>query len=221
MVASADGKAVIEGTEKGLGSPTDRRLMRELRVHADVVLSGAGTLRASGTSSLLGAEDLRALRRARGKEDAPIAAVLSRSGNLPLQQAFFQRRDFEALVYLSEEAPAKHRRALQETGRPVHVVPAATAIPTMMRHMHDGLGARLLLVEGGPMILGQLFEHDFVDEYFLTLSGVIVGGGAPTPVEGSQLSTLERIVRFGLVSAVANEEAGEVYLRFRRQGART
>ena len=54
MVSSADGRAVIEGTERGLGSPTDQRLMRELRVHADVVLNGAGTLRASGTSSRTG-----------------------------------------------------------------------------------------------------------------------------------------------------------------------
>ncbi|MCZ2108808.1 MAG: hypothetical protein LC118_04470 [Dehalococcoidia bacterium] len=40
MVMSADGKVVIEGTEQGIGSRTDQRLMRELRVNADVVLNG-------------------------------------------------------------------------------------------------------------------------------------------------------------------------------------
>ena len=34
MVMSTDGKVVIEGTEQGLGSPIDQRLMRELRVSA-------------------------------------------------------------------------------------------------------------------------------------------------------------------------------------------
>ena len=89
----------------------------------------------------------------------------------------------------------------------------------MVRHMHEELGAGLLLAEGGPTILGGLFEHDLVDEYFLTLSGVIVGGGAPTPVEGAQVSTPESITRFGLVSAIPNEDDGEVYLRFRRRPA--
>ena len=53
MVMSADGHTVVEGSERGLGSPTDQRLMRELRVHFDVVLNGAATFRASGTSARL------------------------------------------------------------------------------------------------------------------------------------------------------------------------
>ena len=44
MVMSADGKVVIEGNEQGLGSATDRRLMRELRSNADVVVNGANTM---------------------------------------------------------------------------------------------------------------------------------------------------------------------------------
>lgn len=218
MVAAADGKAVIGETERGLGSATDRRLMRELRMHADIVLNGAGTLRASGTSSRVGTEKLTALRRERGKRAAPIAAVLSRSGDLPLERAFFRSRDFEAVVYLSQSAPLERRRALEATGRPVYPVPEENAAPAMVRHMHDALGARLLLAEGGPSILGQLLKYDLVDEYFLTLSGVIVGGGSPTTVEGPRVSTPDKVVRFDLVSAVANAAAGEVYVRFRRPG---
>ncbi len=217
MVMSADGKVVLGETERGLGSATDQRLMRELRVHADVVLNGAGTLRASGTSSRLGSRRLTELRRARGKSPAPIAAVLSRSAGLPLDRAFFTARDFDAVVYLSDAAPADRRRAIAATGRRVVAVPDAAAVPSMVRHMHDELGATLLLAEGGPAILGRLFEHDLVDEYFLTMSGVIVGGGAPTPVEGPRISTPESITRFGLVSAIPNPDDGEVYLRFRRR----
>jgi riboflavin biosynthesis pyrimidine reductase len=217
MVMSADGKVVLGETEQGLGSATDQRLMRELRVHADVVLNGAGTLRASGTSSRLGSRRLTALRRARGQSPAPIAAVLSRSGDLPLDRAFFTARDFEAVVYLSDAAPADRRRAIAATGRRVVTVPDAAAVPSMVRHMHDDLGAKRLLAEGGPAILGRLFAHDLVDEYFLSLSGVIVGGGAPTAVEGPRVSTPDSITRFGLVSAIPNPDDGEVYLRFRRR----
>ena len=89
MVASVDGKTVIEGSERGLGSAADRRLLRELRVHADIVLTGAGTLRASGHSPRLNDEALEALRVSRGKPRLPIAATLSRSGDLPLDNRFF------------------------------------------------------------------------------------------------------------------------------------
>ena len=83
----------IEGTEKGIGSKTDQRLMRELRVHADVVINGAGTLRASGTSSRLGDPALEQLRVDRGKPPAPIAAVLSASAlNGSVQQEIRFRR---------------------------------------------------------------------------------------------------------------------------------
>ena len=72
MVMSADGKVVVEGTEQGIGSKVDQRLMRELRVNADVVLNGANTLRASGSSSRLGDPVLEHLRiRAGGPHREP------------------------------------------------------------------------------------------------------------------------------------------------------
>src|SRR5690349_5573429 len=88
MVSSFDGRAVIERTERGLGSPADQRLMRELRFQADVVLDGAGTLRASGTSSRLDDAGLEERRVSSGKSRLPIAATISSTGDLPLDRAF-------------------------------------------------------------------------------------------------------------------------------------
>ena len=111
MVMSVDGKVVVEGTEQGIGSKIDQRLMRELRVNADVVLNGANTLRASGTSSRLGDEILEQIRTSRGKPRYPVAAVVSASGDLPLDKIFFTARDFPAVIYLSKKAPAARRKA--------------------------------------------------------------------------------------------------------------
>ncbi len=86
MVMSLDGKVVVEGTEQGIGSKVDQRLMRELRVSADIVLNGANTLRASGTSSRLGDPILEALRVSRGKPKSPVAAVLSADRRSPWQR---------------------------------------------------------------------------------------------------------------------------------------
>ncbi len=217
MVASADGKTVIEGSERGLGSPTDQRLLRELRVHADVVLNGSGTLRASGTSARLGDLVLEEIRVRRAKTRLPVAAVLTASADLPLEAAFFTARDFEAVVYASARAPAERVAAIAATGRPVVTVPAGEEVPAMLRHMRDELGARLLLLEGGPTLNGDFFRQNLVDEFFLTLGAVVVGGDrGPSSVEMPGVApTLETVQRLELLSAVPNPATSEVYLRYR------
>ena len=215
-VMSADGKSVIEGTEQGIGSAVDQRLMRELRVNADVVLNGAGTLRASGTSSRLGDEALEAIRVARGKPRTPIAAVLSRTGDLPLDRAFFTAQDFPAVVYLSASAPKVRRAAIEGTGRPVVALPEGNEFDAMLRHMRQELGAAVLLVEGGPTVYAALYALDIIDEAFVTLGPVVVGGADTlTSVAGERAFTREEAKRLELVSAHANAETDEVYVRYR------
>lgn len=218
MVMSLDGKVVVEGTEQGIGSKVDQRLMRELRVSADVVLNGANTLRASGTSSRLGDPILEALRVSRGKPKSPVAAVLSASGALPLEKLFFTARDFEAVIFLANTAPAGRRKAIEATGRPVVVLPAKTLVPAMLKHMRQEMAAEALLVEGGPTVNGELFERGLVDEFFLTLGPVVVGGrDTKTPVEMAKPFTRKTLPHFELVWAVPNPETNEVYCRYRRR----
>ncbi len=216
MVMSVDGKAVLEGSERGLGSQVDWRLMREIRVHADVVMSGAGTMRATGISPRLGVPELEAVRAARGKPGPPIGAVLSASGDLPLDRIFFTAPDFRAVVYLGAKAPADRRAAIAATGREVIDLPAEGDIAFMLRHMRHELGAGLLMVEGGPGLNAQLFEQGFVDEYFTTIGPIVVAGrDTLTPVEGYGAFTRAAAPRLHLVSSVTNEETDEVYLRYR------
>ncbi len=222
MVSSADGKVAVEGDERGLGSLTDQRLMRELRLHADIVLNGAGTLRASGSSTHLGDPELEERRVRSGRSSAPTAAVLSASGRLPLDRAFFTSSDFSAIVYLATDAPADRRLAIEATGRPVHLVPADDPLPAMLSHMSEELGVALLLVEGGPGLNGGFFDQGLIDEYFLTLGSVLVGGsGIPAAIESRRDPALERLSSLDLISAYANTETSELYLRYRVRGRKS
>ena len=218
MVMSADGKSVVEGTEAGIGSKDDQRLMRELRVHADMVLDGASTLRLSGASARLGDEALEDLRVERGKPRLGIAATLSRSGDLPLDRIFFTARDFEAVVYLAASATAERRAAIEATGRPVVTVPDDDEIPSLLQHARARLGVRLLLLEGGPGLNAQFFALGLIDEFFLTLGPVIVAGkDSLTAVEGAHGFTRATLPRLTLLHALPNTETDEVYLRYRVQ----
>jgi len=216
MVMSLDGKVVVEGTEQGIGSKVDQRLMRELRVSADAVLNGASTLRASGTSSRLGDPLLEDLRESRGKPRRPIAVVLSASGDLPLERIFFTARDFEAIVYLANSASAERRKAVQATGRPTVLLPKSTLMPRMLKHLRQELGVEVLLVEGGPTVNAQLFQLGVVDEYFVTLGPVVVAGRETlTAVEGERPFTRKTLPQMELVWAVPNGDTNEVYCRYR------
>jgi 5-amino-6-(5-phosphoribosylamino)uracil reductase len=216
MVMSVDGKTVVEGTEQGLGSKIDQRLMRELRVHADVVLNGANTLRVSGSSSRLGDPLLEQVRAARGKGGLPIAATITASADLPLDRAFFTASDFDAVVYVTRGAPAARVAALRATGRTVVLLPKRNDLAAMLRHMREELGAGLLLCEGGPTLNAGLFAIDAVDELFITIGPRIVAGrDSLTPVEGERPFSRRTMKQLELVSAVPNEATGELYCRYR------
>lgn len=216
MVMTADGRTVVGGSERGIGSAVDQRLMRELRVHFDVVMNGAGTFRASGTSARLGRDELEALRVSRGMPPAPVAAVLTRSGELPPERRFFTDDSFEAVIYLASDAPAVARARLAEMGRPVVEVPAGDAPRSVLAHMQDELGARRVLIEGGARLNGEFLRAGLIDEFFLTLAPKIAGGsGASHAVDWNGAATVEATIDMALVSAEPCTETGEVFLRYR------
>lgn len=216
MVMSADGHTTVEGSERGLGSPTDQRLMRELRVHFDVVLNGAATFRASGTSARLNRPELEQWRVERGMTPSPIAAVLTRSGELPAERRFFTDDGFEAVIYLSSAAPPGARARLEALGRPVVEVPEGDEARAAFRHMQELLGARRVLVEGGAALNGAIIQAGLCDEFFLTVAPKIVGGPEQLPaVRWTDAAGRNSLQTLALVHQHADAESGELFLRYR------
>jgi riboflavin biosynthesis pyrimidine reductase len=216
MVSSVDGHVTTGRSEEGLGSPADQRLMRELRFHADVVLDGAETLRISGASPRLGDPALEQRRVASGRPLTPVIATLTAGGQLPLDRPFFTATDFQAVVYAGDDMPPHRRRALAATGREIVDVPADNPVPAMLEHMRTRLACSLLLCEGGPTLNRLLLEAGVVDEIFLTLGPILVGGGSgPGAVGGREIFPRERMPRLHLLHAIPNDDTDELYLRYR------
>src|ERR1700737_4848540 len=82
MVATVDGRAAVNGSAVGIGTPADKHLMRELRAEADVVLHGAGTVRADPLSARVPPEMVDQ-RVQNGLSPQPLGAIVPRRGNLP------------------------------------------------------------------------------------------------------------------------------------------
>lgn len=179
MISSLDGTVALDGRSGGLGSPGDRRVFAALRAVADVVLAGAGTVRAEAYRPPRPAPAVRDARVARGLSPAPRLAVVS--GSLELSPTASWLADADAdnrpIVFTARTSPAGRRRAL-ETGADVLVagdeqVDCGTALGVL-----GGRGARVVVCEGGPVLNAALLAHGLVDELCLSLAPLLVGGGA-------------------------------------------
>jgi riboflavin biosynthesis pyrimidine reductase len=173
MVLSVDGAYAVEGRSGGLGSPGDRRVFQHLRAAADVVLVAAGTARAERYRRPRTPPELLERRRAHGLTEDPRLVVVSASLDLPADLPLFDGDGPEPLVVHPEGAVS----ANPLTG--VELRPTGAGATVDLRSALDGLardGARVVLCEGGPSLLGALHESGLIDELFVTISPWLVGG---------------------------------------------
>jgi riboflavin biosynthesis pyrimidine reductase len=208
MVASADGKATVDGKSGGLGSPTDRAIFHRLRSQADCVLAGAGTLRAERYGRLVRDPAVRAQRAAEGLAPDAVAATITRTLQLGDDLPLLADPDSTLIVFTSSDAaaPAGAARIVVERMAPSELGAAAALRRLRARH-----GIRSVLCEGGPALLGELVADGVLDELFLSVSPLLAGGAeVRTIVEGPALA---KPARLSLVWAL--EADSGLYLRYR------
>ena len=179
MVGTADGAATGANRVSGsINGPADFRVFRVLRSLADVVLVGAGTVRAERYTPLDVPAELRAARAALGRPDALELAVVTARGELPDS---LLDTDRPPLVFTTGSAPSldtlrarlgADRVIVADAGVPGAVDPRAVITALADR------GLVHVLAEGGPTLLAQLVDADLVDELCLTWSPQLVGGPA-------------------------------------------
>ncbi|GAA1837723.1 pyrimidine reductase family protein [Agromyces salentinus] len=209
FVASIDGSATLSGRSGPLGDATDRLAMQVLRTLADVVLIGAGTVRAEGYGGLAVGEADAAWRRSQGLDGQPRVAVVSSRLDLEPRHPFFAEAVRRPLVVTHASSPESRRLALAEVAD-VLVCGDDALDPRAMLGGLARAGLGQVLCEGGPHLFGSLLDADLVDEVCLTLSPTLAGGSGIRIVQGAA----EAARRMRLVHAMP---AGDlVLLRYAR-----
>jgi riboflavin biosynthesis pyrimidine reductase len=202
MVASVDGASTGPDTRSGsLSSEADRRLFHALRSVADVVLAGAGTVRAENYGA------------PRGDGRRPRLAVVSASLALDPAARFFREPDEPSIVLTTEDALAGGNAAEQLTAvADVRAVGEHSLDwPAALRLLRREYDAMILLVEGGPSLNTQLVAEDLVDEFRLTVAPLLVGGSARRVVAPGAPA---QMLPFTLDEV--DEEEGFLFLRYLR-----
>ena len=199
MIGSLDGAITVDGRSGQLGRPADRAVFSALRAVADVVLAGAGTVRAERYGPARPTPQQRADRRARGQAEVPPIAVVTRSLELDLTASLFTSdAGPRPIVLTCGAAPAERRAAVAEVAEVVIVGETTVDLPGACAALAER-GAGVVTCEGGPRLNGDLVADDLIDEWSLTLAPVLTGSDAaratvgPTPPEPREL-VLDRLL---------------------------
>jgi riboflavin-specific deaminase-like protein len=214
MIASVDGATAVDGLSGGLGGPGDRAVFLHLRSLADVILVGAGTVRAEGYGPPELPAKLREARRERGRAPLPRLAVVSRSCALDWDAPIFRRAGPRPIVVTVERAPSERRSAAARVAEVIAAGGEDVDLAAALREL-AGLGAETVLAEGGPRLNGALAAAGLVDELCLTVAPRLAGGdsarivaGPPAPGGAPPFEP-----------AFVGEEDGFLFLRYRPAGA--
>jgi riboflavin biosynthesis pyrimidine reductase len=184
MVMSADGSAAVDGKSGGLSSPGDKRVFGILRVLADVVLVGSGTVTAEQYKPARPRPALAALRK--GRPATATIAVITGSVDLDLATPLFTEAppDARTIVITSEAAPADRRAAAAKVADVIVAGDKTVDLPTALTALADrGLGR--VICEGGPHLLAQIAAGGLLDELSLTIGSILAGPGAGRILAGS------------------------------------
>ncbi len=214
LAMSLDGKiASAQSPNQLFGSTHDYEHLEELVAQADAVLFGAGTLRAGGTAMRIQRETLIQARREWGKPDQPIQIVCSQSGHLDPELRFFQQRIPRYLLTTTTGARAwEGKPDFDQILTPT--TPAGQVDLVAAYEEFGKLGIKKLAVLGGGVLIAALLASNLIDEWWVTLCPLILGGTtAATPVAGLGFS-VDQAPRFHLQQT--RQIGNELFLNYQR-----
>jgi len=177
FVSSLDGAATHDGLSGGLGDDADRLVFDTLRMLTDLILVGAGTVRAEGYGGIRFTDDAVAWRVGQGLPEHPPVAIVSGRLDLDPASAVFTRAATRPIVVTHAQAPAERRAALAAVAD-VLVCGEASVDHALMLAALTERGYPQVLCEGGPSLFGALLAADRVDELCLTLAPLLESGRA-------------------------------------------
>jgi riboflavin-specific deaminase-like protein len=205
MVATLDGKAAVEGSTRGMGGEADREIFHLLRTQADALMAGAGTVRRERYGRAVKTDAGRERREADGLAPEPLTVVVSASGELPDDLPLLQAEGAPVVLATGSE------REYADVPADVTTLRVGDDLPVLLARLREEHGVRSVLCEGGPTLNMHLLAAGLVDELFLSVDPVLVGGeDALTIVAGRPLA---RPIAAELVSLL--QAGGELFFRWR------
>src|SRR6266702_2340790 len=162
----------------------DKMVMGLLRAVADAVIVGAGTLRSVPHHRWKAqyiypplAGVYQQLRTSLGKPTPPLNVIVTTHGAVDLDLPVFQSGEVPTLLVTNTQGeerihaqhlpPSVQRSAIQSSG--------PRSAQAILHEVNRVRQCEVILVDGGPQLMGDFFAGQALDELFLTLAPQIAG----------------------------------------------
>ena len=231
FVSTIDGVVALDAPGKAMGdvisgaNEHDSAVMGLLRSVAEIVIVGAGTLRAS-PRHIWTAEHIfpalasayNSLRNNITETPTPLNVVVTAGANIDPSIPLFQSGKVQVLIITTKLGEERVRKM----GMPawVHVIAPRESGHLTAREIFEAIAVvrpsgKIILVEGGPHLMGDLFEEDWMDELFLTLAPQLAGQARSTERWGiiAQRIFAPDNPRWGSLVSV-KRESSHLFLRY-------
>jgi diaminohydroxyphosphoribosylaminopyrimidine deaminase/5-amino-6-(5-phosphoribosylamino)uracil reductase len=197
---SLDGKiATRKGDSRWISSSESRKYVHNLRYTTDAIMVGVNTVLADDpqlTTRCCGGRGGTARKQ-------PLRVIVDGEGRTPLTARLFKEPG-ETLLVLGRKATPKEKAAFAKVGAEIVELPAAKGLVDLEKLM-VALGERnitSILVEGGGILFGSLFDRGLVDKVIAFIAPIIIGGAeARTAVAGGGVDKVAdslRLERLGV-----------------------
>lgn len=212
FAVSADGAAAVENRSAPLSGPADKRIFLLGRDLADVVLVGAGTVRAEGYRGARSDATRRGRRERLGLAEVPPIAVVTASARIEPDSGLLTDTRVPPIIITTERAPRERLTELADAGADILVAGAQMVdLPAALAEL-SRRGLKRVNCEGGPHLFGELVAQDLVDQLCLTVAPLLAGAGTDRIATGRATTGARRL---GLASILY--EDGFAMLRYRRR----
>lgn len=177
MVMTLDGATVgPDGLSGSISGAADKRVFMEARRLADVVLVGAGTIRAERYKPMLAKPEWQDAREAAGLAPAPQVVIVSGRLNLPWEEPMFSESTLPVIVATTTRADSTSLAQAHRHAEVVQFGDESVDLRALVQWLHER-GQHRINCEGGEALLDAMVRNDLVDEMDLTISPILVGAG--------------------------------------------
>lgn len=209
MVSSLDGAVTVDGRSAPISGPPDTWMFGFLRAMADVILVGAGTARTEAYGPGRARPEFAHLRAAAGQLDAPVMAVVTRTGYLDPASDLFAKARHRTILVTCSSATEDRLEGLRDVADVIMTPGDAVDLAAAINELRDR-GFSRILCEGGPHLLGDLAAAGLLDELAWAISPVVAGGDA------TRILIAEAAIEQRMQLRSVHEDGGFLFTRYAR-----